>query len=190
MIIGNLTIIRPLEGGDEELLYRWWNDGGLMEHAGLAFGTLQSKEAIKNIVNREIAKEELSPKNKRFIICKKDSLTPIGEINYCSLDLKNQKCEFGIKICEINEQGKGYGKDALFHFIDFIFKNFNINKIELTTMIDNRKAQGLYKKLGFKPIGIIREAFYDSKSEGFQDALYMDILKREWKDKYKNFNDN
>lgn len=36
-------------------------------------------------------------------------------------------CEVGIKICEIDEQGKGYGKDALYHFIDFMFKFLNLN---------------------------------------------------------------
>lgn len=184
MIIGNLTVIRPMELGDEEFLYKWWNDGIMMGHAGFAFGTMQSKEAIKNIVDREVNNEELFPVNKRFIICKKDSLMPIGEINYCNLELRNQKCEFGIKICDVNEQSKGYGKDALYHFMDFMFKSLNLNKIELTTMLDNRKAQSLYKKIGFKPIGVIRQGFLDSRKGVFQDILYMDILKNEWDEKY------
>lgn len=42
------------------------------------------------------------------------------------------------------------GEDALRIFIDFMSKNLNLNKIELTTMKDNKRAQSLYKKLGFK----------------------------------------
>lgn len=86
-------------------------------------------------------------------------MEPIGEMNYADWSSRNQKCEFGIKICEITEQGKGYGKDALYHFIDFLFRSLNLNKIELTSMIDNKRAHNLYKQLGFKEIGIIREGF-------------------------------
>lgn len=180
MIEGNNIVIRQLELGDEDYLYKWWNNGSLMEHATHVFGTLQSKEAIKNSILREIENSNLHPKSKRFIICKKESLEPIGEINYGDLDSRSQKCEFGIKICEIAEQGKGYGQDALYHFIDFLFRFLNLNKIELTSMVDNIRAHSLYKKLGFKEIGIIREGYFDSRIGSFSDVLFMDLLKREW----------
>jgi len=180
LIEGNNIVIRQLELGDEDYLYMWWNNGSLMEHATHVFGTLQSKEAIKNSIMREIENSALHPKSKRFIICKKESLEPIGEINYGDLDSRSQKCEFGIKICEIAEQGKGYGQDALYHFIDFLFRFLNLNKIELTSMVDNIRAHSLYKKLGFKEIGIIREGYFDSRIGGFSDVVFMDLLKREW----------
>lgn len=82
-----------------------------------------------------------------------------------------------------SEQRKGYGEDALSHFLDFMFKNLNLNKIELTTIIDNKRAQNLYKKLGFKEIGIIRQAYFDSRYGRFSDVVYMDLLKSEWIEK-------
>ena len=180
LIEGKNIIIRQLELGDEEFLYKWWNNGSLMEHATHVFGTLQSKEAIRNSILREIENSSLHPKSKRFIICKKENLEPIGEINYGDLDARSQKCEFGIKICEIAQQGKGYGQDALYHFIDFLFRFLNLNKIELTSMIDNTRAHNLYRKLGFKEIGIVREGYFDSRTGDFSDVLFMDLLKREW----------
>lgn len=180
MIDGINIVIRQLELGDEEYLHRWWNNGEMMQHATHAFGTLQSKEAIRNSILKEIESSDMFPNCKRFIICKKDGMKPIGEMNYCDWDARNQKCEFGIKICETVEHGKGYGKDALFHFIDFLFRFLNLNKIELTTMIDNKKAQNLYKKLGFKEIGIIRQGYFDSRIGEFKDLLYMDLLKTDW----------
>ncbi|GAA0729414.1 hypothetical protein GCM10008905_29350 [Clostridium malenominatum] len=180
MIKGKNIIIRQLELGDEEYLHRWWNDGDMMGHATHAFGILQSKEAIRLSTIKEIENHSMFPSSKRFIICRKNDLQPIGEINYCDWDSRNQRCELGIKICEVTEQGKSYGEDALYHFVDFLFRFLNLNKIELTTMIDNKKAQGLYKKLGFKEAGIIREGYVDSRTGKFQDVLFMDILKSEW----------
>lgn len=173
-------IIRPLQMGDEDYLYNWWNNGELMEHATHKFGVLQSKESIKNSVINELEGNQLFPTNKRFIICNKDDLKPIGEVNYCDYDARNQKAELGIKICELDEHGNGKGKDALYHFIDFMFKFLNLNKIELTTMADNKRAQRLYEKLGFKKIGVIREAYFDSRCGEFSDVIYMDLLKKDW----------
>jgi RimJ/RimL family protein N-acetyltransferase len=183
MIQGKKVIIRQLELGDEEYLYRWWNDEKLMAHAGLAFGTLQSKESIRLNILKEVESSTLFPEKKRFIICKKEGMVPIGEMNYNSWDVRNQKCQLGIKICEAQEQGKGYGEDALTSFIDFLFRFLNLNKIELDTMLDNKRSRNLYKKLGFKEIGIIREGYFDGRNGKFQDVMYMDLLKYDWKKK-------
>lgn len=180
MIRGNKVIIRQIELGDEEFLYKWWNDGEMMAHATLAYGTLQSKEAIRRGIEKEVEKNSMYSESKRFIICKKDNMEPIGEMGYSGYDARNQKSEFGIKICEMEEQGKGYGEDALYHFIDFMFRFLNLNKIELTSMYDNKRAHNLYKKLGFKEIGIIRQGYFDSRSGKFSDVIYMDLLKSEW----------
>ena len=180
MIEGKYIFIRQLELGDEEYLYKWWNNGDMMGHATHAFGTLQSKEAIRINILKEIENSNMYPDRKRFIICKREGNKPIGEMNYCDWDARNQKCEFGIKICESDEQGKGYGKDALYHFVDFIFRFLNLNKIELTTMLDNKKAQILYKTMGFEEIGVIRQGYFDSRTGDYQDVVYMDLLKSDW----------
>ncbi|WP_042274589.1 GNAT family N-acetyltransferase [[Clostridium] dakarense] len=180
MIEGKNIIIRPLQMGDDDYLYNWWNNGELMEHATHKFGVLQSKESIKNSIINEFECSQLFPTSKIFIICNKEDLKPIGEVNYCDYDARNQKAELGIKICELDEQGNGKGKDALYHFIDFMFKFLNLNKIELTTMEDNKRAQSLYEKFGFKKIGVIREAYFDSRYGIFSDVIYMDLLKRDW----------
>jgi RimJ/RimL family protein N-acetyltransferase len=181
MIDGKRVVIRQLELGDEESLHKWWNNGEMMAHSTLCFGTLESKETIRLGIVKEIENSTLYPNNKRFLICKKENLEPIGEIGYSAWDRRTQKCEFGIKICETSEQEKGYGIDALYHFIDFSFRFLNLNKIELTTMIDNERAQKLYRKLGFKEIGTIRQGTFDSRTGEFQDVLYMDLLKEEWR---------
>ncbi|MCR1897912.1 GNAT family N-acetyltransferase [Irregularibacter muris] len=180
MIVGKNILIRQLELGDEEYLYKWWNDGDIMAHAALPFGTLQSKESIRRNILKEIESSNMFLERKRFIICTKEDMKPIGEINYLDWSARNQKCELGIKICETIEQGKGYGKDALYHFIDYLFRFLNLNKIELTTMVDNKRAQSLYKKLGFKEIGISRQGYFDSRIGDFQDVMYMDLLKADW----------
>ena len=181
MILGSKTVIRPVELGDEEFLYKWWNDGKLMEHAGFPSGLLESKEKIKSDIQNE-QNSGIYSERRRFIICLKEDLIPIGEINYHDWDARNQKCKIGIKICEQVEQGKGYGYDALISFIDYVFNHLNLNKIELTTMSDNVRAQNLYKKLGFRKFGISTDGYFNAAKGSFNDVVYMELLKWRWRE--------
>lgn len=63
--------------------------------------------------------------------------------------------------------------------LDFGFKKLKLHRIELDVYNYNKRAIGLYKKMGFKIEGIKREHnFYKGK---FYSTYYMSILDREWK---------
>lgn len=182
MIEGKNVVIRQLELGDEEYIWKWLNDGSMMEHDTHCFGTLQSKEAIRLLILKDIENYSLFPESKRFLICKKENMKPIGDIRYIDLDKRNQKCDFGIRIGEKSQQGKGYGVDALFHFIDFLFRFLNLNKIESGTMEDNVRAQNLYWKLGFRKVGVLRQSYFDARTGIFSDEMVIELLKNDWID--------
>ena len=185
LIEGNKVLIRQLESGDEELLHKWRNNAKGNLYCGFKYGFLLSKESFKKKVESEIESGEVFPAEKMFIICKKKDQTPIGDISYRNWSKRNRSAEFGIEIGELEERGKGYGYDALNHFIKFMFNFLNLNRIELTTLADNKKAKNLYEKLGFIEIGIMREASFDSRSGTYSDVLYMDLLKKDWENDIK-----
>lgn len=186
MIEGRNIVIRQLEIGDEEYIYKWLNDGNMMAHDTLCYGTLQSKEAVRQVIQKDIENCSLFPESKRFLVCRKEDMKPIGDVRYIDWDMRNQKCDFGIRIGETCEQGKGYGKDILYHFIDFMFRFLNLNKIESTTMVDNIKAQNLYWKLGFRKVGVLRESYFDARTGKFSDELSIELLKSDWLEVKKN----
>lgn len=180
MIQGENVFIRQLELGDEEYLHKWWNSKEVMGHIGYEYGYLKSREAIRQKILADIESQEIFPKEKLFIIIRRENKKPIGEISYYDFDSRNQKCKFNIKICDPADQGKGYGKDALYNFVDFLFKFLNLNKVDLKVLADNERGKRLYKSIGFKEIGYIRKDCFDSRSGEFVDILYMDLLKEDW----------
>ncbi len=182
MIKGKKVIMRQLEFGDEKLLHKWRNDGEGNEYCAFDHGFLLSEEAFRLEIKKEIENNAVFPNQKMFIICKKEDMLPIGDISYRSWNKRTRSAEFGIEIGEIDERGKGYGLDALYHFLDFMFKFLNLNRIELTTLANNANSQRLYEKLGFKTIGLMRESSICAKTGEYIDVLYMDLLRREWKE--------
>lgn len=76
---------------------------------------------------------------------------------------------------EVNEQGKGYAKQALQLLPAFVQTNFpHINEIVLAVNTANTAAQNLYKKCGFKDFGERRQG---SKGE----LIVMSLLLEEHK---------
>ena len=180
LIEGNKVIIRQLESGDEKLLHKWRNNEQGNLYCGFRYGFLLSKEAFRTQVEEEVKNTETFPTEKLFIILNKENEEPIGNVSYRNWDKRNRSAEFGIEIGEIDKRGQGFGFDVLNSFVEFMFSHLNLNRIELTTLADNKKAIKLYKKLGFKEIGLIREKSFDSRTGSYSDVLYMDLLKREW----------
>lgn len=132
------------------------------------------------MIKKQIDETQVLPSEKTFIISKKEDMKPIGDISYRNWNPRNRAAEFGIKIGEMEEQLKGYGADVLTYFIGFMFNHLNLNRIELTTLKDNKKAQNLYKKLGFQQSGIMCEVGFDSRSGEYIDVVYLDLLRKEW----------
>ena len=112
------------------------------------------------------------------MIVKNDGFS-IGELSFHNLDLTNKSCEIGIKICELSEQGKGYGEEALRGFINYLFRTYELHRIELDTLLENKRAQHLYQKVGFKVVGVKRDVWLDPEGN-YRSAVVMDLLKNDF----------
>jgi RimJ/RimL family protein N-acetyltransferase len=179
IILGKKVSIRPLTQNDANLLFTWWNDGKIMKHVGYKEGLNISLEQIQAKINEEIIDKNEKRTSRRFIIETLDTKVPIGEMSYGDLDLRNNSCTFGIKICDLRFQGQGYGKDALIAFITYLFKNFNLHRVELDTLVENVRAQALYQSVGFKYIGMRRDCWLDPLNN-YRSAILMDVIRDEW----------
>jgi len=63
-------------------------------------------------------------------------------------------------------------------FIDYLFINYNLNKISLEVLSTNIRAYNLYKKLGFVQEGVKRQEVL--KQNQFIDSIIMSLLKTEY----------
>jgi UDP-4-amino-4,6-dideoxy-N-acetyl-beta-L-altrosamine N-acetyltransferase len=90
--------------------------------------------------------------------------------------------EFGISLSDFSYQGKGYGKDMLLTLIKYGFKELNLNRIWCEVYSNNNSIH-LYRKIGFKDEGILRQhVFKDGK---YLDSHMLGMLKSEYELLYK-----
>lgn len=170
----NKIMVRPVQLEDASILVKWWNDGNLMKHVGFSKGLNTNIDKVK----MQISKQN-DNKIKMFIIYDAINKQPIGELSFGELDLTNKSCRIGIKICEVNLQGKGYGHHSLCEFIKYLFSYYNLEKIFIDTFLSNNRAVNLYKKIGSEVIEI-KKSFWTNPEGISYDVIFFQLAKNKF----------
>jgi RimJ/RimL family protein N-acetyltransferase len=100
----------------------------------------------------------------------------VGEMNYRNKG--SETAEIGIKICDFTKLEKSYGTKALKMFIRYLFGELKYKKIILDTNLNNKRAQHVYEKIGFKQVGI-RENSWKNQLGELQSSVDYELLSEE-----------
>ncbi len=170
-IDGENVYLAPLNVEDAEIFTKWMNDKDASTKIG---------QYINNItLNGE--KDYLSNKamnNHNYSIVRKSDNKLLGGCSLNNVQQIHQRCEVGIVIGDNEDRGKGYGYEALSLLCDYAFNYLNFHSISLEFFASNPTSKFCYTKVGFKEVGIKREAYYVHGK--FYDEVIMDILKDEF----------
>ena len=169
---GKLSI-RNATVEDAPLLSKWWNDGRVMAHAGFPNGLGISENQVA------VSLEKDNDLQRRLIIELENE--PIGEMSYRTPEEKI--AEIGIKICAPEQQNKGYGTECLKMLIEQLFVNMGYNKIILDTNLNNKRAQQVYERLGFRKVRTNMDAWKDQIGER-QSSVDYEMSKEDYAELY------
>ena len=100
-----------------------------------------------------------------------------GMVGFHGIDWSNKKTSIGYWLSD-HYQGKGIMTAAVKALLDQAFEAYNLNRVEIQCGIENKKSQGIPRRLGFKPDGIIKDAEY--LYDHFHDTILYSLLSREW----------
>lgn len=96
----------------------------------------------------------------------------IGNCVYYNVNQAERKAELGIMIGNRDYWNQGYGAEVVNTLLQHIFEKINLEKIYLTTLTWNIRAQKCFKKCGFSECGkVIRDG---------STFLLMAIQREEW----------
>jgi RimJ/RimL family protein N-acetyltransferase len=174
-LVGKKCYLSPIDINDAGKFTEWLNDIELTVNLTLY-------NSIINIENEKVFLENLS-KEHNYSIIDLETNELIGNCGFSEVDNLNQTGEVGIFIGNKNFWGKGYGTEALTLLLDYGFKALNLHNILLKVFDYNKRGIRSYEKVGFKFIGIRRNALYRNMER--HNIIFMDILADEFYEKNK-----
>lgn len=169
---GSRVTLRPPKISDAPACVRWFNDPRINIYIGRQ-RKLTLKDEFKFL--RKMRKDK---DNYNYAVIN-EAGRHIGMAGF-TIYRKDKRARFGITIGEIKEWGKGYGQEITQLLIDFAFGRLGINRFELEVFEPNKRAQHIYKKLGFKTEGHRRQYAFNKITKRFDDDYIMSILRKDW----------
>jgi RimJ/RimL family protein N-acetyltransferase len=173
---GKKVRLRPPEREDLPLFVEWLSNPELRNYVLIRYISNALEERwFENLVEQTKA---ATPAQLHFVIEARDEGRPIGVIGLHAINWRDRVGELGIIIGEPDFWGRGYGSDALRTLLEVAFRWYNLHRVYLRVIEDNRRAVRSYEKCGFTHEGKLREAtFVDGE---YKTLLIMGILDREF----------
>lgn len=72
--------------------------------------------------------------------------------------------------------GRGFGSEAVRLVVGHLIKDRGHHRITIDPATTNTAAIRAYEKVGFKPVGVMRQSERDSEGGGWHDSLLMELL--------------
>ena len=166
--------LRELERRDLSIINGWRNNPKVIALLGAPFRYINAEvdEAWFDAYMRNRGNAV------RCTIIHEETGQAIGLVSLTNINHLNQSAEFHIMVGEAEKQNCGAGTFAVHAMLSHAFYNMNLNRIELTVLSSNGRAQHVYEKCGFQKEGILRQAYF--KQGLFEDAYRYSILRSEY----------
>lgn len=144
----------------------------LTQFAGQIFEYPLTEEQLKkyyNTLNRKV-----------FTVKLQETNTIIGHCELGNIDLKHRSATLcRLLIGEKTLRGKGFGQETVLETLRYGFEELGLHRIEVNVFSFNKGAIELYKKMGFKEEGVMRD--YCRVQNEYWSCLKMSILAPEFK---------
>lgn len=165
--------LREVQLADLEVLLSWENDSENWKVSG----TLKpfTVEEMLSFVTDSATLNETG--QKRWMICLTESQETIGTIDLFNVDLIHGCAGVGILIAHKEMRQKGYATRALELLIELAKNELKLTNLSCSIQSDNGSSIQLFKKVGFKEIGI-RKDWYLHNGIRLDEHLFQLCLKK------------
>ncbi|MHA1810273.1 MAG: GNAT family N-acetyltransferase [Candidatus Heimdallarchaeaceae archaeon] len=172
---GEKVKLRAVEMSDLSDIMNHWNSYETRVSLGkyVPSSSKEREDWIKEVNNQASKGEAFT-----FAIIHKGSEEFLGTVALKRINRINRGASLSVSIHNPENQNKGYGTDATRCILKIGFNVLNLHRIELHVYEFTANAVHVYEKLGFKKVGVRREASYIIGK--YRNDLVMDILEDEF----------
>ena len=115
-------------------------------------------------------------KSERWIARSLSNDELISVIRLDQIDFENKNLLIGLDVVSKGRRQK-FATEIYESIIPYLFNNYHINRLSMVTLEDNIAAITLYKYLGFKQEGVLRQCYF--RNGNFVNGLVFSLLKEE-----------
>ncbi|MGQ1890281.1 GNAT family N-acetyltransferase [Thermophagus sp. OGC60D27] len=167
MIKNDKIILRALEPADADLLYKWENQMEIWPVSNTL--TPFSRHKIITYINQTTLDIYQTRQLRLMIdIPEGEMQKTIGMIDLFDFDPYHSRGGIGIMIHK-PEREKGYAKEAVALFTDYVFNHLGLHQLYCNISEDNRASIKLFESLDFKLMGQKKD--WLKTPNGFKDEL-------------------
>ena len=175
MIPGETINLRAVERQDVPLLHRWFNDPVVMDGWGWS-APARSMHSVAGQVEDWLARE-IACGRPEALVAESLAGDPIGLV-IVRIDRPEARSVELSLLVDADHWGQGFGIDMMQTTLEACFDGWGVHRIGVRVEEGNERALALYRRLGFKEEGRLRQAaFRDGRHA---DVLLFSLLADEW----------
>lgn len=170
MICGDRIKLRHVEESELGLVIKLLNDTALRGEF------LSVKMTSPQQFKKEFGENGFSCPDKERLLMIDAEQKIIGVITHFTSTHYSSAREIGFQIFEAEARGKGYATEAVRLLIDYLFKVFPVNRLEMRMHSENKASEKVAVKCGFTKEGDLRQSLF---VQGKYNNAYLYALLRE-----------
>lgn len=169
---GRNIYLRSLEPEDLDFLYYLENDESLWEVSNTTHP--YSRYILKQYLENSY-RDIYEVKQLRLVICKNESMAPLGFIDLFDFEPKHHRVGLGIVIFSEEHKRKGIATEALKLVCNYAFKNLNVHQIFASITEGNIGSIKLFENAGFERSGVKRDWVFFNES--YQHEYFYQLIR-------------
>ena len=169
-MVGNKIILRQLRDEDAEFFVKWYNEPEVMFECGFTKPATMEAE-LKAIQNESADRDWYAITDLSGRI--------VGETGLLRINTDWNCTDMSMIIPNPDDQGKGYGGEAVRMMLDRAFNHYNMNRVAIGVVGQNTQALKYWGRLGFKQEGLQEQGYFYNGE--YSDFTMMRILKNEYR---------
>jgi RimJ/RimL family protein N-acetyltransferase len=145
-----------------------------------AIRTIEADPRFEGLVGRWPAKrhrQEMALASSHYFLLRDDSGSVLGFALLQGVGDPDRKLH--LKRIAVREPGAGHGSILLRGLLDRVYRETDVNRVDLDVFVGNDRARRAYEKAAFRLEGVLRD--YHRNGDGsFSDMWLMSVLRRDW----------